>query len=58
MAFIDYIPEGDDTGAIGKGGYIDYVPTPPLVKKEVPKEPVTEEKIEQVVKQAPKRKKK
>lgn len=52
--FKDWIPEGQDTGAIGDGGYQDFVPAPepkpqtvePIVEQpqvepvEVPSEPV------------------
>lgn len=39
--FKDWIPEGEDTGAIGDGGYQDFVPAPepkPQVIEEAPKE--------------------
>ena len=40
----DFVPEGEDAGAAGKGGYRDFVPEPkPVVQK-----------IEPIKKEAPK----
>lgn len=44
--FKDWIPEGQDTGAIGDGGYQDFVPAPepkPQVVEVV--EPVIEQPV-------------
>jgi len=55
--FRDFIPEGDNVGAITKNGYADFVPEPEatsVVKTEVT--PKTDEK--KTIKTAPKAKKK
>lgn len=59
--FRDWIPEGEDTGAIGKDGFQDYVPAPepkPQVIEEVKQpepvvepEPVIEPVVEPVIEQ-------
>lgn len=35
--FRDFIPAGEDTGAIGKGGFQDFVPAKKPVKKPIKK---------------------
>jgi len=44
MTFKDFIPAGEDTGAIGDGGFRDYVPEPKPIKHEDIQEPVEEKK--------------
>ena len=41
QVFRDFIPEGEDTGAFGAGGFTDFVPTPE------PKPQVIEEVVEE-----------
>lgn len=53
--FKDWIPEGQDTGAIGDGGYQDFVPAPgpkPQVVQEIIQPgPVVEPEVKPVVEQ-------
>ena len=50
--FKDFIPEGEDQGAIGKGGFVDFVPDP----KPEPEKVVKASKPKKVVKKkAPKK---
>lgn len=55
--FRDFIPAGEDTGAIGEGGFQDYVPAPtpkPQVIEEVkPVEVVKEPEVEEEAKIEP-----
>ena len=48
--FVDFIPEGKEKGSpYGKGGFIDFVPTPEPKKQEEPiiETPVVETPIEE-----------
>ena len=47
--FRDWIPDGEDTGAIGDGGFQDFVPEPQPKPQNV-----TETKVEPVVAPQPK----
>lgn len=53
--FKDWIPEGQDTGAIGDGGYQDFVPAPEpkpqVVQEIIQPEPVVEPEVKPVVEQ-------
>lgn len=55
--FRDWIPEGEDTGAIGKDGFQDFVPAPepkPQVIEETKQpEPVVKPETEPVIEQVP-----
>ena len=58
--FRDYIPAGEDVGSQTSKGFVDFVPEPPLVKREEPeiKEEVKEEVKEVVEEVKPLKKKK
>jgi hypothetical protein len=54
-AFRDYVPAGEDVGAGSGAVFRDFVPEPPLVKREVPEE--VKEEVKKVVKPLKKKKK-